>query len=264
MTKQLIKSFTLSLKIAAVSFMTVLLLNNLAFAAGDSIKIDKQSWTFNGIFGTFDRNALKRGYQIYSEVCASCHSLKYVAYRNLEEIGLNKEQIKEIAAEFEVEDGPDDDGEMFFRPARPSDRFVPPYPNEKASRASNNGAYPPDLSLMAKARKGGQDYIYALLTSYQDEAPDGVEIGDGMYYNTAYPGFQIAMAPPLENDTVEYEDGTTADLKQHARDISEFLMWTASPELEKRKSLGIKVILFLLVWTGMLIALKMKIWAKIH
>ncbi len=249
---------------ALVGVMTGGLFAGPADASGDAVKLEKQEWSFNGPFGTFDRGALKRGYQIYSEICVSCHSLNYVAYRNLQEIGLNEDAVKEIAAEFEVEDGPDDEGEMYMRPGRPSDQFVAPYPNEKAARASNNGAFPPDLSLMVKARKGGPDYLYGLLTRYHEEAPEGVELPEGMNYNEVFPGHKIGMAQPIEDESVEYEDGTPATLQQHAKDITTFLAWTASPELEARKSLGIKVLLFLLVWTGMLIALKKKIWAKLH
>ena len=234
-----------------------------ARGAGKEIILEKQDWSFSGIFGTYDRGALKRGYQIYSEVCSSCHSLEYLAYRNLLEIGFTEDEVKEIAAEYEVQDGPDDEGEMYLRPARQSDKFVAPYANEKAARAANNGAYPPDLSLMAKARKNGPDYIYGLLTRYRDEAPEGTEIADGMNYNEVYPGYQIAMVAPLEDETVEYADGTKATLQQHAKDITTFLTWTASPEMEERKSLGIKVILFLVVWTAMLIALKKKIWSRL-
>ncbi|MBC8445147.1 MAG: cytochrome c1, partial [Rhodospirillaceae bacterium] len=194
-----------------------------ASAAGDAAKLEKQEWSFNGVFGTFDRGALKRGYQIYAEVCVGCHSLDYVAYRNLQEIGLDEETVKGIAAEFEVQDGPNDDGEMFMRPARPSDRFVAPFANEKAARASNNGAFPPDLSLMVKARKGGPDYLYALLTRYHEEAPEGHEVAEGMSYNEVFPGNQIAMSPPLDDEAVEYEDGTPETLQQHAKDITTFL-----------------------------------------
>jgi ubiquinol-cytochrome c reductase cytochrome c1 subunit len=249
---------------AILGIMTGVLFTGSASASGDAVKLAKQEWSFKGIFGTFDRGALKRGYQIYAEVCAGCHSLDFVAYRNLQEIGLDEDTVKEIAAEFEVEDGPNDEGEMFMRPARPSDRFVAPFANEKAARASNNGAFPPDLSLMAKARKGGPDYLYGLLIRYHEEAPDGHEIAEGMNYNEVFPGHQIAMAQPLYDETVEYEDGTPATMQQHAKDITTFLTWTASPEMEARKKLGIKVLLFLLVWTGMLIALKKKIWAKLH
>ena len=260
---------TINIKSSLFSFALMLvvlggLYTSPAQGAGDSVQLEKQDWSFSGIFGTYDRGELKRGYQIYSEVCASCHSLEYLAYRNLQEIGFSEDEIKEIAAEFEVEDGPDDEGEMYLRPARQSDKFVAPFANEKAARAANNGAYPPDLSLMTKARNDGPDYIYGLLTRYKDVAPEGMEIADGMNYNEVYPGHQIAMSAPLDDESVEYADGTEATLQQHAKDVTTFLMWTASPEMEERKRLGIKVILFLLIWTAMLIALKRKVWAKLH
>lgn len=240
------------------------LFTGTAHAAGDAAKLVKQDWSFQGIFGTFDRGSLKRGFQIYAEVCVACHSLNYVAYRNLSAIGMDEDAIKEFAAEYEVEDGPNDEGEMFLRPALPADSFVPPFPNEKAARSANSGAYPPDLSLMVKARIGGPDYLYNLLTRYKEEAPEGFEIGEDMSYNEVFPGHQIAMAPPLDEESVEYEDGTPMTLEQHAKDITVFLAWTANPELEERKKMGIKVLLFLIVLTGMLYALKRKIWAKLH
>ncbi|NQV46245.1 MAG: cytochrome c1 [Rhodospirillaceae bacterium] len=236
----------------------------VALASEGGPALQKHDWSFNGVFGTYDRGALKRGFQIYSEVCASCHSLKLVAYRNLQDIGFTEDAVKELAAEFEVTDGPNDEGDMYSRPARPSDRFVPPYANEQASRANNAGAFPPDLSLMVKARKGGPDYLYGLLIGYKEDLPEGFELADGMNYNEVFPGHQIAMGPPLYDETVEYEDGTPATLEQHAKDITTFLAWAASPEMEARKKLGIKVLLFLFVWTGMLYALKRKIWAKLH
>ncbi len=235
-----------------------------AQAAAIQEPIPKRDWSFNGIFGTFDRGSLQRGLQVYLEVCSSCHSLKLVSYRHLYGIGLNEKQIKEIASEFEVTDGPNDEGEMFERPAKPSDRFVSPYPNDNSARASNNGAMPPDLSLMVKARKGGVDYLHALLTGYKEEPPSGITLSDGMMYNVYYPGNQIAMAAPLEDDAVEYSDGTNATIEQLATDVSTFLAWAAEPELEERKSLGIKVLLFLFVLTGLLYALKRQIWADQH
>ena len=216
------------------------------------------------MFGTYDRGAQQRGFQIYLEVCAACHSLKLVAYRNLAGIGLNEDQIKAVAAEYEVTDGPNDEGEMYSRPARPSDRFVSPFANDNAARASNNGALPPDLSLMAKARKGGPNYLYALLTGYKEEPPEGVKLNEGMNYNVYFPAHQIAMAPPLSDDAVEYADGTKATSAQMSEDVTVFLNWAAEPELEERKRLGIKVLLFLFVLTAMMYALKRQVWRDQH
>ncbi len=232
--------------------------------AATGAKPPAQEWGWSGLFGTFDRAALRRGLQVYTEVCGGCHGVKLVAYRNLMDIGFSEDEVKAYAAEFEVEDGPDDEGEMFMRPAKPADRFVEPFANENAARASNNGALPPDLSLMTKARISGPDYVYALLTGYEDEAPEGFELLEGMSYNHYFPGNQIAMAPPIDDDAVEYADGTEATKEQIARDIVTFMSWTAEPELEERKRLGIKVMIFLLVLTGLLYALKRKVWADLH
>jgi ubiquinol-cytochrome c reductase cytochrome c1 subunit len=233
-------------------------------AAAEAGKAPKRDWSFDGIFGTFDRGSQQRGFQVYKEVCASCHSMKLLAYRNLSGIGLTEDQIKAAAAEFEVTDGPNDEGEMYDRPARPSDRFASPFANDNAARAANNGALPPDLSLMAKARKGGANYLHALLTGYKEEPPAGFKLGEGMQYNVYFPGNQIAMAPPIADDAVEYADGTKATAEQIATDISTFLAWAAEPELEERKRLGIKVLLFLIVLTGMLYAVKRQVWKDQH
>jgi len=253
-----------TIKLSAAVLGFALSLNVSPAQASEGAKMAARDWSFNGMFGTFDRGALQRGYQVYSEVCASCHSLKFIAYRNLAGIGLNEEQIKKLAAEFEVQDGPNAEGEMFARPARPSDRFVSPFPNANAARAANNGALPPDLSLMVKARKGGADYVHALLTGYKEEAPHGVKLGEGMAYNTYFPGNQIAMAVPLADDAVEYTDGTKATLDQLSTDVTTFLAWAAEPELEERKRLGIKVMLFLIVFTGMMYAVKRQVWRDQH
>ena len=220
-------------------------------------------WSFNGLFGTFDRGALQRGFQVYSEGCASCHSLGLLSYRNLRAIGFSEDQVKTIAAEVEVADGPDDEGEMFERPGRPGDRFKAPFANSQAARASNGGALPPDLSLMTKARKGGADYLHALLTGYTDPPPN-VEMAEGMNYNVYFPGGQIAMPPPLSEDLVEYADKTRATVAQMARDVTTFLAWAAEPELEERKRMGIKVVLFLIVLTGLFYAIKRRVWADLH
>jgi ubiquinol-cytochrome c reductase cytochrome c1 subunit len=250
-------------KVFMAAIAVFLLGHGNADAAGGT-KPPAQQWSFNGIFGTFDRAQMRRGLQVYTEVCASCHSLNLVAYRHLVGIGMNEAEIKALAGESEVTDGPNDEGEMFTRPAGLSDPFVAPFANDNEARASNNGALPPDLSLMTKARVGGQNYLYALLTGYKEEAPAGVNLLEGMNYNEYFPGHQIAMAPPLSDETIEYADGTKPTLDQHARDVVSFLVWAAEPELEDRKNLGIKVILFLIVLTAMMYALKRQIWAKLH
>ncbi len=223
-----------------------------------------QAWSFNGVFGTFDRAALRRGLQVYTELCAACHSLRLVYYRHLQSVGFSEEEVKALAAEFEVEDGPNDDGEMYTRPAAPTDPFASPFPNDQAARAANAGALPPDLSVMTKARKGGEDYLHAVLTGYRDEAPAGVEVMEGLFFNEYFPGQQIAMPPPLADDAVEYADGTEATVQQMSTDVTTFLAWAAEPTMEDRKRLGIKTLLFLLVLTAMLYALKRKIWSDVH
>ena len=253
-------------KISALVFtiITALMLGAGSVQAAEGDKPPSRDWSFHGMFGTFDRGAVQRGFQVYQEVCAACHSLKLVAYRNLSGIGLSEDQIKAIAAEFEVTDGPNDEGEMFQRPAKPSDRFVMPFANDNAARAANNGALPPDLSLVTKARKGGADYLHALLTGYKEEPPAGVKLSEGMNYNVYFPGNQIAMAPPVADDAVEYADGTKATADQIASDITTFLAWAAEPELEERKRLGLKVLLFLIVLTAMMYALKRQVWRDQH
>lgn len=231
--------------------------------AEESIALLSQPWSFDGLFGTFDRAAQQRGFQIYKEVCSNCHALSLLSYRNLTALGFNEDQVKTIAADYKVQDGPNDQGEMFERPARPSDHFVKPFPNEKAARAANNGAYPPDLSLITKARKGGPDYVYSILNGYGDPPPD-TKVMDGMNYNKYFPGHQIGMPPPLSAGAVTFADGTPASVPQMAHDVVTFLEWAAEPELESRKRIGLETILFLIVLTGMLYAVKRKVWAEIH
>ena len=225
-------------------------------------ELPDHSWSFDGVFGTFDKPAIQRGFQVYQEVCAGCHGVKYLSFRNLADIGFDEDAVKAIAAEYDIEDGPDDEGEMYTRPGLASDRIPSPFANDNAARASNNGALPPDLSLMAKARKGGPDYLYALMTGYDDE-PDDIELADGMSYNHYFAGNQIAMPPPLFEDGVEYVDGTPATVEQMAEDVSHFLMWAAEPNLETRKRMGVKVMLFLLVLTALLYASKRMVWANV-
>ncbi|MBF0248516.1 MAG: cytochrome c1 [Alphaproteobacteria bacterium] len=235
-----------------------------AHAAGGAPVPAKQNWTFTGLFGGgFDKAQLKRGGQVFFEVCNGCHSVSLMAYRNLVESGAwTEDEAKELASGFEVQDGPNDEGEMFMRPARLSDRFVSPYPNDKAAAAAH-GAIPPDLSVITKARKYGPDYIHALLIGYKDEVPEGVTIPEGSNYNEFFPGNAIAMAAPLTDGAVEYADGTEATLDQLSRDVVTFLAWAAEPELEARTALGIKVLIYLVILTAMLGALKHRIWRRL-
>ncbi len=233
------------------------------FAAGDSEHPKQMPWSFDGVFGTFDRQSAQRGLQVYREVCAACHSLNRVAFRSLTGIGFSAEEVKALASEYSVMDGPDDEGEMFERAGKPSDKFVPPYPNEKAARALNNGAYPPDLSLIIKARPDGANYVYSLLTGYED-APADMQMNEGMSYNPYFSGQQIAMAPPLSEGVVSFEDGTEATVDQMAKDVVNFLQWAAEPEMEMRKKMGVKVMIFLLVMTILFYLAKQRIWRNLH
>ncbi len=250
-------------KLIVTTFSAFLAIAGTAGAA-ERVELPRQSWGFDGFFGTFDRASLQRGFQVYAQACHSCHSLNFIAFRHLQDIGFPPEQIEAVAAEYEVEDGPDDVGDMFMRPARAADYMPPPFPNEMAARAANAGALPPDLSLIVRGRPGGADYLYALMTGYSDEPPEDVELGPGMYYNAYFPGHQIAMPPPLMEGVIEYEDGTEGTLEQYAHDITTFLSWTSYPELEDRKRLGVKVILFLIAFTALLFALKKRIWSDVH
>lgn len=234
-----------------------------ARAAGEAIAIPDHRFSFDGVFGTYDRASAQRGFQVYKEVCAACHGMRLLSYRNLRELGLTEQQVTAIASQFQVQDGPNDDGEMFERAGRPSDRFRSPFPNVNAARAANNGAYPPDLSVIAKARAGGADYLFALLTGYADPPAD-VTLMEGMNYNRYFPGHQIAMAAPLNPDQVQFADGTPATVENMARDVATFLQWAAEPELEQRRAMGIKVILFLTVLAGLAYAVKRKVWADAH
>lgn len=227
------------------------------------VKPPAQQWSFGGVFGTFDRAAAQRGFQVYKEVCAACHSVRLLSYRDLTQLGLTEDEVKAIAAGYQVKDGPNDNGDMFERPGRPSDRFVRPYANDAAARAAQNGALPPDLSLMVKARKGGADYLHGLLTGYA-EPPAGMTMGQGMNFNTYFPGQQIAMGPPLSDDRVTYADGTKATLDQMSRDVTTFLAWAAEPELETRRAMGVRMIVFLLILTVLVYAVKKQIWSRLH
>ncbi len=279
-----------------------------AFAAGGAIsggpEFKHVDWSWAGVFGTFDRAQLQRGYQVYKEVCASCHAMELVKFRNLSEAGgpeFSKAQVKVLAAEYEIEDGPDAEGEMFMRSRKPKDALPSPFANDNAAKASNGGALPPDLSLIAKSRghfsfkdmfmgrdglSGGPNYIYNLLVGYEDEVPEYItkyydhkneeglkadpdyteshfELGDSNF-NNFFPGYKLAMAMPLDDDSVEYSDGTKATLAQQAEDVSTFLMWAAEPKMEIRKSIGIRVLLFLIILAGLMYAVKRRIWENVR
>jgi ubiquinol-cytochrome c reductase cytochrome c1 subunit len=248
-------------------FLILLAIPTIAFASGDSptsAHHPKQlKWEFDSIFGRFDRASSQRGYQVYREVCSSCHSLSLVSYRNLADIGFGEKEIKQIASESLVEDGPNDEGDMFERSGLPSDKFAAPYANENAARASNGGAYPPDLSLMVKARGDGANYIYSLLTGYS-QAPEGFEMAEGKQFNPYFEGHQIAMPSPLSDDLqVEYRDGTYATKEQMAMDVVNFLQFTAEPETEARKKMGLRTMLFLGILFVILLAAKKAVWKQV-
>jgi ubiquinol-cytochrome c reductase cytochrome c1 subunit len=234
--------------------------------SAEKVEYLKTDWSFKGLFGKFDRSALQRGYQVYTEVCSSCHSMKYVSYRNLSEKGgpeFSEDAVKAIAASFEVNDGPNSDGEMFTRPGKPSDKFVMPYDNVKAAEAANGGAYPPDMSVLVKARGGGVDYIYSLLQGYED-APNGMTLDEGVHYNKYMYGNKIKMSAPLSEGIVEYGDGTNATVEQMSKDVTTFLMWAAEPHLESRHQMGFKAIVYLIILTILVYFSMKKIWSRVE
>jgi ubiquinol-cytochrome c reductase cytochrome c1 subunit len=249
--------------IFSLGLAAALALSASAAQAAEGVELPKLAWSFSAPFGTYDRGALQRGFQVYKEVCAACHSMNLLSYRDLRDLGYNEAEVKAIAAQYEVTDGPNDQGEMFQRPAVPSDRFKAPFPNVQAAKAANNGAAPPDLSLMAKARIGGPDYIHALMVGYEN-APAGFAMQPGLNYNKYFAGHQIAMPAPINPDGVTFADGTKATVDQQAKDVSNFLMWAAEPKLEQRHRLGAQVILFLLILSIVLYIAKRKIWSDQH
>jgi ubiquinol-cytochrome c reductase cytochrome b/c1 subunit len=256
-----------------------------ARAAEGAPKPPAQKWSFWGPVGTFDRGALQRGLKVYKEVCSACHGLSYVAFRNLAEAGgpgYSVAQAAAFASDYKVKDGPNDQGEMFERPGRPADYFPSPFPNEQAARVANGGAYPPDLSLINKARSYGRgfpmflidfftqyqeqgpDYVAALLQGYEDNPPAGFTLPEGSYYNKYFPGHAIKMPKPLSDGQVTYDDGSPATVAQYAKDVTTFLMWTAEPHMEARKALGLQVFVFLILLTVLLYFTKKKVWANAH
>jgi ubiquinol-cytochrome c reductase cytochrome c1 subunit len=271
-----IKAAVLALAVSAVP----------AFAAGNAAHPHKEHWSFGGMFGHFDRAQLQRGFKVYREVCASCHGLELISFRNLTEEGgpqFSEGQIRLLSAEYKITDGPNETGEMFERPGRLSDRFPRPFPNEQAARVSNGGAYPPDFSVLAKARsyergwtnlyivqdlltgyqEHGADYIHALLTGYDKQPPEGQTVPQGLHYNPYFPGGFIAMPKPLNDGQVEYTDGTPATVDQYSRDVTAFMMWAAEPHLEARKQMGFVVLIFLAVFAVLVYFTKKKVWSDV-
>jgi ubiquinol-cytochrome c reductase cytochrome c1 subunit len=255
----------------ALAGLALLLLTAPAIAQ-ETPAIPSQTWSFSGPFGTFDRAAAQRGFQVYEEVCSRCHSMNLLHYGDLTGIGYTEAEVKAIAASHQVTDGPNDQGQMYQRPGRPSDAFVAPFPNEKAARAALNGALPPDLSVIIKARAdssltkglaGGADYVDALLQGFKPP-PSGMHMAANMNYNIYFPGHQIAMPQPLAGNDVKYADGTTPTLPQEAHDVATFLAWASEPTMEDRKYTGAKVLIFLLAMTIVLYAAKRQIWADVH
>jgi len=247
------------------------------------LKPTEENWSFAGPFGTYDRGQLQRGLKVYKEVCSACHSMNLVTFRTLEELGYSDAQVKSFAAEYTVQDGPNADGEMFERPGIPSDHFPSPFPNTAAAAAANNGAAPPDFSLIAKARgvergfptfvfdiftqyaENGPDYIHSLLTGYDHTPPEGMEIAEGTHYNPYFiAGKSLAMAKPLGDDQVTYDDGTPQTVDQYSRDVAAFLMWAAEPHLEARKQTGFMVLSFLLLFAGLVYLTKRKVWSQVE
>jgi ubiquinol-cytochrome c reductase cytochrome c1 subunit len=252
-------------KIVFSAVAVALLVATPVFASGDTHAPKQVEWSFDGVFGKTDKPSIQRGLQVYKEVCSACHSLKRVAFRSLTDIGLSEAEAKSFAAGYTVKDGPNDMGDMFERPGALSDKFPGPYANDNAGRAANNGALPPDLSLMIKARVDGANYVYSLLTGYGETPPEGFVVAEGKHYNPYMPGGIIAMAQPLKDDSVTYQDANTkATLDQEVRDVVNFLQWAAEPEMEERKRMGIHVILFLCIMTCFFYVIKKRVWSNLH
>jgi ubiquinol-cytochrome c reductase cytochrome c1 subunit len=247
---------------------TLLLATTLCFAAGatcaqsEAPSPPRQEWSFSGPFGRYDLAAARRGFQVYSESCAACHALTWLHYRDLAGIGLTQDQIKALAAKISVPTGVDAQGAPVSKPATPASFFAAPFPTEEAARAAMNGALPPDLSLAANAYPNGPDFIVALLTGYR-EPPAGTKLADGMSYNIYFPGHQVAMPPPLAEGQIAYTDGTVSTVDQNARDVAEFLAWSANPEMNRRKHLGLPAVGYFLAMAAVAYLLQRRIWARV-
>lgn len=246
-------------------FVTLIAISGLggaALAAGEVKPPKDVEFSFEGPFGMYDRDAIQRGFQVYREICSVCHGVNYLVFRNLTNVGYTEDQAKAIAQEYQIEDGPDDFGEMYQRPGRLSDEVPPPYPNEQAARAANGGALPPDLSLITKARSDGPAYLYSLLTGYEDPPVDE-DVSPGLYYNPYFPNHQIAMPQPLYDGMIQYMDGTEATVEQMAHDITVFLTWVGEPSMEERKQMGLWFVLYMVVLAILLYLTNRKIWKPI-
>jgi ubiquinol-cytochrome c reductase cytochrome c1 subunit len=247
----------------AAALLVLAALASAPARAQETPPLPHQEWSFDGVFGTYDRAALQRGFQVYKQVCSACHPVKHLYFRDLAALGYTDDQITAIAASDQCTDGPNDQGQMYQRPCRSSDPIPGPFPNDQAARAANGGALPPDQSLIVKARDGGPDYVFAILNGYQPP-PSAVQLPPGKYYNEYFPGHLIAMPPPLSDGVVTYADGTKATVPQMAHDVTTFLTWASHPNLEVRHRTGVKVFLFLIVVAGIFYAAKRKIWSAVH
>lgn len=223
---------------------------------------EQTHWSFATPLGTFDRSAMQRGFQVYKEVCSACHELSHIRFRELSALGFNDKEIKAIAADYSIKDGPNDEGEMFDRPALPGDSFPNPFPNEQAARASNGGAFPVDLSLIIKGREDGANYVHSLLTGY-GSAPTDITLFEGKSYNPYFEGGQISMPPPLVDGQVTYVDGTPATVDQMSKDVVTFLSWASAPELEARRQMGLKVMLYLIVFSMLMYFVYRSVWRNV-
>ncbi|HEY0266291.1 MAG TPA: cytochrome c1 [Rhizomicrobium sp.] len=253
----------------------------LAGSATGALAIDtkrlepkKEEFSFEGPFGKYDRGSLQRGYQVYKEVCAACHSAQHLAFHNLAEAGgpeFTEAQARALATAAKVPADPNDKGETtddkgapLMRSATLADHFPSPFPNENAARANNGGALPPDLSMIVKAREGGPQYVYSILTGFHGTPPAGFKVTDGKYYNPYFEGWNISMPPPLAKNTVTFSDGTPATVEQEAHDVVTFLSWASEPKMEERKRFGFGVLAFLVVLAGLLFAAYRKVWKDAH
>jgi ubiquinol-cytochrome c reductase cytochrome c1 subunit len=256
-------SMTRAAAFAAAGLLCWLMAVAGAAQAQEVPPLPHQEWSFDGVFGTYDKAAMQRGFQVYKQICSACHPVKHLYFRDLEAIGYTPDQVKAIASTDKCTNGPNDQGQMYQAPCRPSDPIPGPFPNDEAARAANGGALPPDLSMIVKARDGGPDYVYAILNGFK-QPPPGFTVPSGKYYNEYFPGHLIAMPPPLSDNAVTFADGTKATVPQMAHDVATFLSWASEPNLDARHRVGARVFLFLIVGVGIFYAAKRKIWSAAH